>query len=162
MAGPILLLAITLLATVVSATLPSQPPSSCAAIHCGPGTACQVQTIFCITTPCPPPVARCVPTNKPGSCPVQDGLIGACVVRCNNDADCFGNQKCCGSCPRQCTDPAPPLDKPGFCPYIVNPYPGYCPVPHRCRSDFDCYGRAKCCGSCPRRCASPYPFFTKG
>ncbi|XP_046553856.1 perlwapin-like [Haliotis rubra] len=130
--------------------LPSQPPTSCAAVLCGPGTACQVQTIYCLIPPCPPPVARCVPMNKPGSCPVQDGL-GACVVSCNNDADCFGNQKCCGSCPRQCTDPAPPTVK-----------PGYCPFPHRCRSDFDCYGNAKCCGSCPRRCAIPFRYFTKG
>jgi hypothetical protein len=41
--------------------------------------------------------------NKPGSCPPPSGMIGICIARCSTDNDCAGDQKCCGSCPRQCS-----------------------------------------------------------
>lgn len=41
--------------------------------------------------------------NKPGSCPPPSGMIGICIARCTTDDDCEGDEKCCGSCPRQCT-----------------------------------------------------------
>lgn len=41
--------------------------------------------------------------NKPGSCPPPSGMFGICIARCTTDSDCVGDEKCCGSCPRQCT-----------------------------------------------------------
>jgi hypothetical protein len=43
------------------------------------------------------------PTNKPGSCPPPSGMIGICIARCTEDIDCPGDHKCCGSCPRLCS-----------------------------------------------------------
>ncbi|XP_061486740.1 kunitz-type serine protease inhibitor bitisilin-1-like [Rhineura floridana] len=44
--------------------------------------------------------------EKPGRCPPEPpGHVGPCIARCSNDWDCPGKQKCCGSCPRDCTSP---------------------------------------------------------
>ena len=45
------------------------------------------------------------PSEKPGSCPPPSTLFGICVVNCDDNFSCEGNQKCCGSCPRQCVSP---------------------------------------------------------
>ena len=44
--------------------------------------------------------------EKRGSCPGEKRLNkrGTCDVRCLSDLDCPGQQKCCGGCPRKCTD----------------------------------------------------------
>ncbi|XP_046553855.1 perlwapin-like [Haliotis rubra] len=162
MAGPSCILAIPLLAAVVFASIPKEPVNPCATVHCKVGTVCKVN---CARAPCSG-IPRCVPTNKPGSCPVpKPGQIGVCIALCTNDADCDGDQKCCGGCPRECTPPAPPIDKPGTCPPIATPYgyrQGYCKQQHQCNKDFDCGGKFKCCGSCPRRCVSPFLYYTRG
>ncbi|XP_071112713.1 perlwapin-like [Haliotis cracherodii] len=153
-------LAIPLLAAVVSANIPTQQPTSCAAVFCGQGTVCREETYNCVKAPCPGRVARCVPitTEKPGSCPVQDlGHIGICLARCSTDADCNGHLKCCGNCPRECTPPAPPIVKPDICPKSPTPYwyqRGNCPLSHKCRNDSDCGRNSKCCGTCPRICVN--------
>ncbi|XP_061449222.1 protease inhibitor 1-like [Rhineura floridana] len=44
--------------------------------------------------------------EKPGRCPPEPpGHVGPCIARCSDDWDCPGKQKCCGSCPRECTSP---------------------------------------------------------
>ena len=48
--------------------------------------------------------------EKPGYCPPPSGMIGICIARCSTDDECKGNQKCCGSCPRECVDPILPVD----------------------------------------------------
>ena len=46
------------------------------------------------------------PSKKTGSCPPPSTLAGICVVKCDDDFSCPGNEKCCGGCPRQCVSPA--------------------------------------------------------
>lgn len=41
----------------------------------------------------------------PGSCPPSSEQFGICLANCETDHDCKHNQKCCGSCPRDCVDP---------------------------------------------------------
>lgn len=41
--------------------------------------------------------------EKPGSCPPPSHMMGICIARCTTDDDCPGENKCCGSCPRQCS-----------------------------------------------------------
>ncbi|XP_067675379.1 perlwapin-like isoform X1 [Haliotis asinina] len=155
MAGSSCILAISLLSAAVSAIPSTKPINPCAVVRCEAGTVCKVQTVKCVKAPCPK-LPRCVPTDKPGSCPKPvPGLFGICIARCSTDADCDGDQKCCGSCPRQCTRPVLPRHKPGTCPWFPKPHQVYCTSQQQCNSDFDCGGRLKCCGSCPRRCVKP-------
>ncbi|XP_046553956.1 perlwapin-like [Haliotis rubra] len=110
MAGLSCVLAILVLTTVVSVTHSNELPTSCAAVLCGEGTVCKLQNVDCVKAPCP----RCIPKNKPGSCPVpKPDQFGISIAECSTDVDCEGDLKCCGSCPKECTTPVTPIDLPG-------------------------------------------------
>ena len=47
------------------------------------------------------------PEERPGECPVNEGLVGACIEGCSSDSDCTDDvtQKCCSNgCGHVCTD----------------------------------------------------------
>ncbi|XP_033009802.1 WAP four-disulfide core domain protein 18-like [Lacerta agilis] len=92
------------------------------------------------------------PAEKPGQCPGgHPGMVGPCVVWCENDWSCPGAQKCCGNCPRACTVVV--REKPGRCPPIRPGTVGPCIA--KCSNDWSCPGVQKCCGGCPRKCRIP-------
>ncbi len=104
--------------------------NACDTTKCAKGTHCELQTIYCVTTPCDP-IAKCVPNEPPvdacavvrcaagTTCQVQADGTAACVPMskdfCNVAADCKLVDNYCGGCeclplatwatPPSCTDP---------------------------------------------------------
>ncbi|XP_041353916.1 perlwapin-like [Gigantopelta aegis] len=131
---------------------------------CPKGYVCKVTPIQCFRAPCPSGLPTCIKriVTHPGKCPkLVPGRIGICLARCSSDAECGIGQKCCGNCPRQCTNVSVVV-KPGRCPFNLDlPWSGSrsrfrrCGRP--CSFDRDCSGDLKCCnaGSCGKMCLPP-------
>lgn len=102
--------------------------TACDRKHCETGTHCEMQEIWCITTPCEP-IAQCVPDKTDPCATVKCAAGYQCVANpdgtagcqplskdfCNADADCKLVDNYCGGCeclalatwatPPSCTDP---------------------------------------------------------
>jgi len=104
--------------------------TACDSTKCAKGTHCELEAIYCITTPCDP-IAKCVADEPPvdacavvrcaagTTCQVQPDGTAACVGLskdfCNSAADCKLVDDYCGGCnclplatwasPPSCTDP---------------------------------------------------------
>ncbi|XP_046573275.1 perlwapin-like [Haliotis rubra] len=150
------LVTLVILCCVTSCIAYSHRPDPCVIKWCPPNMACKVRFSHCILGPCPPPRPECVPQVKLGVCPVESPITGLCTARCDHDADCPGDRKCCGSCPRVCKVPISTV-KNGVCPKLSQcpeSLPS-CPLNPHCSTDQDCPGNRKCCGTCPRMCIDP-------
>ncbi|XP_043228022.1 balbiani ring protein 3-like isoform X2 [Amphibalanus amphitrite] len=111
--------------------------------------------------------------EKPGYCPARSDhpLLKqtGCGVRCYDDEDCEGEDKCCDvtGCGNICTPAA--KQRPGICPVAE----GNDPCGEWCEVDSDCPGAGKCCqtgcgkickaadepGFCPAQLETPNCFF---
>ncbi|XP_062518690.1 fibropellin-1-like [Corticium candelabrum] len=143
------------------------PIDPCKYKKCGYGEECKLQTVQCVTTPCPP-IAVCVPVDlcKYKTCPKGEVCqlvpilcvttpcpskfeavcvpIDPCLVRlCPRGTTCknLGNGK------SECV-------RPGICP--PNDIIGICQVTKdSCLSDTQCNNNEKCCSrGCGRQCVS--------
>ncbi|KRX38946.1 Whey acidic protein [Trichinella murrelli] len=94
---------------------------------------------------------------KPGFCPPVYGIISPRAFnRCNNDADCTSNKKCCDTVSgRTCMAPSGNKFEEETKPIIIIK-PGKCPrfygaqesqLFDRCIRDSDCNGNRKCCAT---------------
>ncbi|KRY30064.1 Whey acidic protein [Trichinella spiralis] len=94
---------------------------------------------------------------KPGFCPPVYGIISPRAFnRCNNDADCTSNKKCCDTVSgRACMAPSGNKFEEETKPIIIIK-PGKCPrfygaqesqLFDRCIRDSDCNGNRKCCAT---------------
>ncbi|XP_026119990.1 perlwapin-like isoform X4 [Carassius auratus] len=88
---------------------------------------------------------------KPGVCPDDKDMIGACVEKCFGDRECPDDQKCCSNgCGHQCMPPY--TEKPGVCPKM-----NLKDCAQLCSQDGQCPGDQKCCSNkCGHRCVPPY------
>ncbi|KRY89187.1 Whey acidic protein [Trichinella pseudospiralis] len=93
---------------------------------------------------------------KPGFCPPVYGIISPRAFnRCNNDADCTSNKKCCDTVSgRACMSPSGNFEeetnpiiiiKPGRCPRFYGSQQAQ--LFDRCIRDSDCNGNRKCCAT---------------
>ncbi|XP_041353914.1 perlwapin-like [Gigantopelta aegis] len=153
------LLLLTTCVVLVLAVQARSPPRRhlCWNYRCRPGYVCKVIQPKCIRAPCPDARPVCVKRETPlEKCPPpKRGVFGPCVVRCRGDHECGPSQRCCGSCPRKCTNVA--SVKKGQCPI----YPSLGRSRRRCgrpcKRDSDCFGVRKCCkaGRCGKMCMMP-------
>uniref|UniRef100_A0A8C2EGV0 WAP domain-containing protein n=1 Tax=Cyprinus carpio TaxID=7962 RepID=A0A8C2EGV0_CYPCA len=91
-------------------------------------------------------------TAKPGVCPDDKDMIGACVEDCFGDSECPDDEKCCSNgCGHVCMPPY--KEKPGSCPKPVGA--GLCA--EMCSGDSSCPNNQKCCSNgCGHQCMLPY------
>ncbi|XP_064601683.1 perlwapin-like [Liolophura sinensis] len=124
--------------------------------NCPYGERCILETVYCIRAPCPP-LQRCVPAEKPGTCPQQTD-IGTSDVRCFDDNSCPGTQKCCGNRLKVCVEPIPEVQQTSRCPpRPLGLFGSWCRIIRSdCESHEDCDQGYLCCDSgCGHRCTSP-------
>ncbi|KTG43574.1 hypothetical protein cypCar_00028294 [Cyprinus carpio] len=90
---------------------------------------------------------------KPGVCPDDKDMIGACVERCFGDRECPDDEKCCSNgCGHVCMPPY--KAKPGVCPDDKDMI-GACV--EDCFGDRECPDDEKCCSNgCGHVCMPPY------
>lgn len=138
------------------------PPENCSDTtdKCNDDSQCPGRDKCCATgclQECITPPAK----KKPGKCPLNDYILPElCEVtedKCQEDEDCKGRDKCCGTgCNLECITP-PIIEKLRVCPIVDYIDPESCEVTtDECSEDEDCKGKDKCCATgCIKECVTP-------